>query len=95
MGDLSPEEFNAVAWLSLTDHELIERSASLGLPAELHPEGERVPGGRSATPAEVTQARANADAVAREWAGDVFVDAWIAANRGGEILITDAGAADF
>lgn len=73
-------EHNAVAWLALTDHELIERSASVGLAGDLHPD-----------PAETAEfvtydllalARAGADAHARLHAGDEFVDAWIAEHRG-------------
>lgn len=74
-------EHNAVAWLALTDSELIERSASLGLPGDLHPDGDAVEGGRSATPAQLAQARRQADAFARDHAGKQFVDAWVKQNR--------------
>lgn len=73
-------EHNAIAWLSLTNRELIERSASLDLPGDLHPEVGTI-GGQLATMEQLTQARRNADAVAREHAGDAFVDEWIKQNR--------------
>jgi hypothetical protein len=81
-------EHNAAAWLVLTDRELIERSASLGLPANLHPpiytpEGAIgcVGGGVLPTDDQVAKARKNADDVARMLAGDEFVDGWIKQNR--------------
>jgi hypothetical protein len=75
-------EHNAAAWLALTDRELIERSASLGLPAELHPE-EHVEGGQLATFEQLEELRANAEQVARDLAGDEFVDGWLEENRPG------------
>lgn len=77
-------ELNATAWLSLSDEELIRNSASLGLPADLHP-GEAgalgAIGGAAATSEHVTEARQAADEMARLHAGKKFVDAWIKENR--------------
>jgi hypothetical protein len=80
MTEKEAAEHNAVAWLKLTDRELIERSASLGLDAELHPEAFE-PTGRLATYAELDELRANADAVAAEHTSKAFVKKWIAKNR--------------
>lgn len=71
---------NAVAWLALTDDELVERSGSLGLDGSLHHD-ENVPGAVKATRSDVAAARAAADDNARSWAGDEFVDSWIEQNR--------------
>lgn len=80
---MNEREHNAVAWLRLDDRELIERSASLGLPAELHPEASE-PTGVLARVSQLRELRANADAVAIEHAGPVFVKKWIADNRPAE-----------
>jgi hypothetical protein len=84
MTEREKAEHNAKAWLELTDRELIERSASLGLDGDLHPEVGGNHGGRLATYGELDQLRANADAVARELTDDEFVDGWIAENRARE-----------
>lgn len=78
MSDLTPEQENAVAWLRLTDDELVERSACLGLPGDLHPDPNI---GTKATPDQIVEARAAADEHARFWTDDSFVTAWTAANR--------------
>ena len=73
-------EWNAQAWLLLEDHELVERSASLGLPAELHPHpGE--PTGVLARVSQVAELRAAADKIAEELAGKEFVTDWINRHR--------------
>jgi hypothetical protein len=77
---IKDSEHNAVAWLSLTDRELIERSASLGFPAELHPEAGE-PTGRLATRAQLLQMREVADKIAVEHTSAAFVKKWIAENR--------------
>lgn len=80
-------QHNAIAWLTLTDNELIERSASLGLPGDLHPglpDGGLPPGGRPATAQQVAQARKAADEHAISHAGKKFVAAWIKTNRNPE-----------
>lgn len=78
-------EHNATAWLALTDEELIRNSASLGLPANLHPGDSREAltpiGGAVATAEHVAAARKAADALAREHAGSAFVNAWVKDNR--------------
>lgn len=86
MTEREAAEHNAIAWLSLTDRELIERSASLGLPAELHPEfsdpsWEGYHGGRLARQSELDQLRLNADEVAAELTDPEFVAAWVRENR--------------
>jgi hypothetical protein len=74
------DRWNAVAWLAMSDAELVNCSASLGMPGGLNADpGE--PSGQLPTYAQVEQLRAAADDVAREHAGDEFVDAWIADNR--------------
>ena len=84
MTEREAAEHNAVAWLSLTDRELIERSASLGLagnlfmPSYIEPE---VAGGVPCSPEDVDRARKAADDVARGHAGDKFVSEWIKSNR--------------
>lgn len=80
MGEREAAEWNAVAWLSLTDDELIERSASLGLPGDLHP-NPTTPGAREATRKDVAKARKAADGFARDHAGAKFVTRWIKENR--------------
>jgi hypothetical protein len=73
-------EHNAVAWLVMTDEELIRCSASLGLPAELHPNPNEL-GAKAAEPEHLVQARKAADDFAREHAGAKFVKDWIKENR--------------
>jgi hypothetical protein len=81
MNEKEAAEHNAIAWLSLSDRELIERSASLGFDADLHPElGEA--SGRLAKKAELLQMREAADKVAKGHAGAAFVKKWIAEYRG-------------
>ena len=76
------DKHNAVAWLALTDDELIRQSASLGLPGDLHPDPNEV-GAVAATAEQLVEARRAADAVAVEHAGKKFVAGWIKENRGG------------
>jgi hypothetical protein len=71
---------NALAWLMLTDNELIERSASLDMPPELHIEP-HLDDTVEATQEQIDQMRVSADMLAREWAGDEFCNKWIAENR--------------
>jgi len=78
MTEQERNEHNAVAWLTLKDRELIEQSASLDLPGDLHPDPAQ---GRLATYSQLAQARFKADSTARELAGDKFVDDWIKENR--------------
>jgi len=80
MTEKERNEHNAVAWLVLKDRELIEQSASLDLPGDLHPDPTE-PTGRLATYSQLAQARFQADSVARELAGDKCVDSWIEENR--------------
>lgn len=79
-------EINAIAWLSLTDYELIERSASLGLPPELHPEP-GFPDATFPTKEQLVEARRVADENAVEHAGQEFVNNWIAENRVEELKL--------
>lgn len=74
------DRHNAIAWLTMDDDDLVRCSASLGLPAELHPE-HHLPGHAKATKKQKRDLREAADANAREHAGDEFVDEWIRANR--------------
>jgi hypothetical protein len=74
------DEHNAVAWLRLTDRELIERSASLGLPAELHPEMYE-PTGQLATRDQLAELREAADEIAAQHSSGKFVQNWIDENR--------------
>jgi hypothetical protein len=78
--DKDRAEHNAEAWLLLENRELIERSASLGLSPDLHPEAQEVTGAL-ATRAELVQLREAADAVAVEHTSAKFVKDWIAENR--------------
>jgi hypothetical protein len=80
MDEKERNEHNAIAWLAMEDHELIRCSASLGLPANLHPEP-GTPEGVLASREELVQLRKNADDMAREHAGDKFVKDWIKKNR--------------
>lgn len=80
MNEQEINEHNALAWLNLTDYELIERSASLDLPGELHPDP-NTHGAVAATPGDVKQARKAADDHARSHIGDKFVREWIKENR--------------
>lgn len=80
MDDRARAEWNAAAWLALTDRELIERSASLGLPGELHPE-EGEPSGTLATYAQLAELRQAADKVAADLADKTFVKRWVKENR--------------
>lgn len=73
-------EINAVAWLILTDDELIERSGSLGLPGDLHPVPHEI-GAAPYTEDDVVAARKQADTFAVEHAGKKFVSEWIKENR--------------
>jgi hypothetical protein len=80
MDERERAEHNAAAWLRLEDYELIERSASLGMPGNLHYD-HSLQGIERATLRHVKEAREKADAVARELAGTDFVKRWIKANR--------------
>jgi hypothetical protein len=80
MTEQERNEHNAVAWLVLTDRELVQQSASLDLPGDLHPDPTEE-SGRLATYSQLAQARFKADSTARELAGDKFVDDWLAKNR--------------
>lgn len=83
MEEQEAAEHNAVAWLSLTDEELIERSGSLDLPAGLtYNPNPDAPDQVKPTQEQINAARNTADAFAREHAGDAFVDRWIAEVRG-------------
>lgn len=72
-------EHNAMAWLILTDDELVDRSASLGHDPNYNSDNTQA----EATPTaeEIIAMRKNADDFAREHAGDAFVNKWIKENR--------------
>lgn len=80
MNEREANEHNAVAWLALTDDELVERSGSLGLPGDLH---HSEPTGTKPTRKQVDEARKAADGFARDHAGAAFVKKWISENREG------------
>jgi hypothetical protein len=80
MTEREAAEKNAVAWLEMSDDELVRCSASLGLPAELHPEVSETTGVLP-TKAQVAQLRKAADAVAAEHTDAKFVSAWVKQNR--------------
>jgi hypothetical protein len=80
MNEQERNEHNALAWLALSDWELVERSASLDHQPQLHPNLYEE-SGILPTRSELASLREAADAVAREHAGDEFVGKWINENR--------------
>jgi hypothetical protein len=81
MEEREAAEHNAVAWLSMSDEDLIRCSASLGLPGDLHPEAPHVEGSVKAKKKQIAEARKAADDHAKGHAGEKFVKDWIKANR--------------
>lgn len=76
----SANEHNAVAWLAMSDDELVRCSGSLGLPGNLHPDVTEATGSKP-TKAQVLELRAAADAVAEEHTNADFVSDWVKKNR--------------
>lgn len=83
-------EHNAIAWLSMTDDDLVRCSASLGGDANLVPAADRYlldpasyvhdPGAILATDDHVAELRAAADRAAADHAGPEFVEVWLDEN---------------
>jgi hypothetical protein len=74
------DEYNAEAWLRLTDWELVERSASLGLPVDLHPDPYE-PTGVIPAKSQLEALREAADVHAVGLTSAAFVKAWVAEHR--------------